>query len=69
MKRLKVSEEKDLLRPRDVGRKLGLSIPHVYTMAAAGTLPSVKLGRAVRFRPADVDRFIREHRRGKGKAA
>ncbi len=66
---MKVSEEKDLLRPRDVGKRLGLSTPHVYTLAAAGTLPSVKLGRAVRFRPADVDRFIRDHRRGKGKAA
>jgi excisionase family DNA binding protein len=63
VKGMKVSEEKDLLRPRDVGRKLGLSVPHVYTLAAAGTLPSVKLGRAVRFRPADVDRFIRDHRR------
>jgi len=31
----KVVEEKDLLRPRDVGRKLGLSVPHVYTLAAA----------------------------------
>jgi excisionase family DNA binding protein len=62
---MKVSEEKDLMRPRDVGRKLGLSVPHVYTLAAAGTLPSVKLGRAVRFRPADVDRFIRDNRRRK----
>lgn len=66
---MKVSEEKDLLRPRDVGRKLGLSVPHVYTMAAAGTLPSVKFGRAVRFRPKDVEDFIRDNRRGKGKAA
>jgi excisionase family DNA binding protein len=60
---MKVSEEKDLLRPRDVGRKLGMSVPHVYTMAAAGTLPSVKFGRAVRFRPKDVEDFIRDHRR------
>ena len=60
---MKVVEEKDLLRPRDVGRKLGLSVPHVYPLAAAGPLPSVKRGRAVRFRPADVDRFIRDHRR------
>ena len=60
---MKVSEEKDLLRPRDVARKLGMSVPHVYTMAAAGTIPSVKIGRAVRFRPADVDKLIREHRR------
>ena len=69
MKGLKVSEEKDLLRPRDVGRKLGVSTSHTYYLASSGILPSVKLGRAVRFRPADVDRFIREHRRGKGKAA
>lgn len=66
---MNVSEEKDLLRPRDVGRKLGLSVPHVYTLAATGTLPSVKFGRAVRFRPKDIEDFIREHRRGKGKAA
>lgn len=63
---MKVGEEKDLLRPRDVARRLGLSVPHIYTLAGAGTLPSVKLGRAVRFRPADVDRFIRDHRRKAG---
>ena len=60
---MKVGEEKDLLRVREVARKLGLSEPHVYTLATAGSLPSVKLGRAVRFRSADVDRFIRDHRR------
>ncbi len=57
------NEEKDLLRPRDVARKLGLSVPHVYTLAAAGTLPSIKLGRAVRFRVQDVDKYIRENRK------
>ena len=62
---MKVGEEKDLIRPRDVGRKLGLSTPHVYTLAAAGEIPSIKLGRAVRFRPADVEAFIRDHRRRK----
>lgn len=62
-------EEKSLMRPRDVALKLGLSVPHVYALASAGALPSVKLGRAVRFRPADVDRFIREHRRGPKSAA
>ena len=62
---MKVSEVKDLLRPRDVGRKLGLSVPHVYTLAAAGDLPSIKFGKAVRFDPKDVEEFIREHRRRK----
>jgi excisionase family DNA binding protein len=69
VKGMKVGEEKDLMRVRDVARKLGLSEPHIYTLATLGRLPSVKLGRAVRFRQVDVDRFIRDHRRGKGKAA
>ncbi len=55
-----------LLGPGEVAAMLGLSKPHVYTMAAAGTLPSIKLGRAVRFDPRDVDRFIRDHRRRPG---
>ncbi len=66
---LESEAKKDLLTAAETARRLRLSVPHVYTLAAAGTLPSIKLGRAVRFRPADVDRFIRDHRRGKGKAA
>jgi excisionase family DNA binding protein len=55
---------KDLLNASETARKLRLSVPHVYTMAAAGTLPSIKFGRAVRFDPADVEHFIEAHRRG-----
>jgi excisionase family DNA binding protein len=61
--------KKDLLNAAEAARRLRLSVPHVYTLAAAGSLPSIKLGRAVRFEEVAVDRFIREHRRGKGKAA
>jgi excisionase family DNA binding protein len=62
---VKVSEEKDLLRPRDTARRLGVSLPQIYHLAATGRLPCVRIGRSVRFRPADVDRFIRDHRRTK----
>ncbi|MHB8833435.1 MAG: helix-turn-helix domain-containing protein [Desulfobacteria bacterium] len=58
-----------LLRAEDVARQLGLSRQHVYVMAASGELPSIKLRGAVRFDQKDVELFIREHRRGKGKAA
>jgi hypothetical protein len=34
-------------------------------MATSGELPSIKLRGAVRFDPKDVERFIRDHRRGK----
>ena len=54
---------RSLLSPEEVGEKLGLSRSHVYTLATAGKIRSIKFGRAVRFDPKDVDRFIREHRR------
>lgn len=60
---------RNLLPAGAVGEMLSLSRQHVYTMAASGELPSIKLRGAVRFDPADVERFIQAHRRGKGKAA
>lgn len=59
----------DLLNAAEAARRLGLSVPHVYTLATAGSLPSIKFGKAVRFESKDVEVFIREHRRRKGKAA
>ncbi len=55
----------DLLTVREVAQRLRLSETHVYLMAQHGEIPCVKLSRAVRFDPADVDRFIRDHRRRK----
>ena len=69
MVRLAIEEGKDLLNAAETARKLRLSMPHVYTLAAAGSLPSIKFGKAVRFEPTDVENFIREHRRKKGNAA
>jgi len=54
---------KDLLNALETARRLRLSVPHVYTLAAAGTLPSIKFGRAVRFDLKDVEGFIQKHRR------
>jgi excisionase family DNA binding protein len=55
---------KQLLSPAEVAARLSLSRPHVYALATAGKIRSIKFGRAVRFDPKDVERFIREHRRG-----
>jgi excisionase family DNA binding protein len=62
---MKVGAEKDLEQPRVTARRLGLSVPQVYHLAATGKIPCVRIGRSVRFRPADVDKFIRDHRRTK----
>jgi len=58
-----------LLRVEDVAERIGASKQTVYLLARENALPSVRWGRSVRFDPADVEAFIREHRRGKGKAA
>ncbi len=60
---------KDLWNAAQTARHLGLSVPHVYNLAASGKIPSIKFGKAVRFDPKDVEDFIREHRRRKGEAA
>jgi excisionase family DNA binding protein len=65
VRQLEGSSEKGLLSPGKVAELLGFSKPHVYTLAKSGELPSIKFGRAVRFDPKDVERFIREHRRRK----
>lgn len=50
-----------LIRPEAVARLLACSPKTVYAWAASGLLPSVRLGRLVRFRPRDVQRFIEAH--------
>ena len=50
-----------LLRPEAVAALLACSPKTVYAWAAGGQLPSVRLGRLVRFKPADVRRFIEAH--------
>jgi excisionase family DNA binding protein len=47
-----------LLTPEAVARLLACSPKSVYAWAARGVLPRVRLGRLVRFRPSDVNRFI-----------
>jgi excisionase family DNA binding protein len=62
-------QARELQSPAEVARRLGMSRSNVYHLATVGALPSIKFGKAVRFEPKEVDAFIREHRRGKGKAA
>jgi len=52
----------DLLTAEQVAQKLHVSTAWVYDHAdrKEPLLPAVRLGKAVRFRPEDVDRFIKE---------
>lgn len=60
-----------LLTPREVADILAVSVPWVLDHASRRRpiLPSVKLGKAVRFRREEVERFIEECARMKGAVA
>jgi excisionase family DNA binding protein len=61
-----------LLTPKEVAEWLGVSSSWVLDHASGRRrphLPSVKLGKAVRFRREDVQRFIDECARVRGAAA
>lgn len=55
------SRSEPLLRPSEVARLLACSTKTVYSWAGSGYLPSVRLGRLVRFRGGDVSRFVEAH--------
>jgi excisionase family DNA binding protein len=47
-----------LLTARDVANRLGLSTETVLSWVRRGELPAFKLGRAIRFREADLDQWL-----------
>ena len=50
-----------LMKLDDVAIALGVSNSYAYQLARSGQLTSVKLGRSVRVRPEDLERFIKEN--------
>lgn len=60
----RVSNEKvgkRLLNVEEVARYLGLEVDTVYKKARLRDLPSVKVGRALRFDVKALDRYIEQH--------
>lgn len=51
-----------LLTIRDIARLLQLSVVKVYRMIHAGSLPSIKINGARRFKPSEVYTWIEQHR-------
>jgi predicted DNA-binding transcriptional regulator AlpA len=65
------SQPERLLTPREVADILSVSTAWVldHSSRRRPLLPSVKLGKAVRFRGGDVEQFIRECARIRGAVA
>lgn len=47
-----------LLTPKEVAALLCLPVSTVYELARSGRLPSLRIGRAVRFEQHDLESFI-----------
>ena len=47
-----------LLKPEEVSRFLRVTKEHVYRLAREGKLPSVRVGRSLRFRSADIHEYL-----------
>ena len=52
---------KRLLNVREAARYLGLEVDTIYKKARLRELPSVKVGRALRFDVEALERFIEQH--------
>ena len=50
--------EERLLRNKEVAQRLGISKAYAYRLMKNGEIPTVRMGRAVRCRPEDVEVFI-----------
>lgn len=49
-----------LVTAKEVSRVLSLSLPQVYALASEGTLPSVRIGRNVRFPVSEIERIAKD---------
>ena len=45
---------------RQTARYLAVSMDTLYKLVRSGEMPHVRIGKSIRFRPADVDRFLDE---------
>ena len=47
-----------LLNAQDVAAALNMGLSTVYLLVERGELPSIRIGRSVRIRPGDLEKFI-----------
>ena len=55
-----------LLTPREAAKALSLSERTLFTLRKSGELPAVMVGRAVRFDPADLAKWIQRKKEAAG---
>ena len=55
-----------LMTVEQVRRFLSIGRTHIYALIGDGALPHVRIGRSLRVRRSDLERFVEEHTEGGG---
>lgn len=58
----------NLLTVRQVAMRLGIGLRTISSLTASGDLPCVRIGRSVRYDPADVAAFVERLKAQTGRA-
>jgi excisionase family DNA binding protein len=60
-----LKESKGLLKVGIVARRLGISVPSVYRLAANGEIPCIRIGpKSVRFDIVEIERYVQRRKAG-----
>ena len=62
-----VHQGEQLLSAKTVAEQWDVPVSKIQDMARRGELPCVRLGHYVRFRPADLDQWVKDRSRGQSK--
>ena len=69
MRGSKSNEVETLWTAEDVADFLNISLQYVYRLSREGTIPSMKIGAALRFRQSDIESWIEARTRPVGEGA
>ena len=50
-----------LLRPEEVAELLNISKSYIYKLLRLRSVPAIRIGRSIRIRPEDLEKFIRKN--------
>ncbi len=64
MQELKIVENSNLLTPQQAADYLNIKLSKIYQMSMRKTLPVCKVGKLIRFRRQDLDKFITDNMNG-----
>jgi excisionase family DNA binding protein len=59
---LQPNSDDALIDVPEAARRMDVSVRTVHNRIKNGTIPHVRLGKLIKFIPADLERFIRAHR-------